>query len=179
MWIVSHEEIAAGSKFAARVQRTLGHVVANTEGGRKVIGRWNRPTDFDHLVGDLLDMSRPGAVAADRLGDRSAPRALGGARFRRFGEVLAQYGQYEVRSGAGETSASVLGRRTAGVRRALRADGSRSEVVLGGQCIAANSREHLPTPQNLPQRASSGRLEVAWKSLQRYRGRLEVTRLRG
>ncbi len=63
MGIVGHEEVAAGSKFAARVQRTLGHLVANTEGGRKVIGRWNRPTDFDHLVGDLLDMSRPGAVA--------------------------------------------------------------------------------------------------------------------
>ena len=64
MWIVSHEEIAAGSKFAARVQRTLGHVVANTEGGRKVIGRWNRPTDFDHLVGDLLDMSTAGQLHA-------------------------------------------------------------------------------------------------------------------
>jgi hypothetical protein len=35
MWIVSHEEIAAGSKFAARVQCALGHVVANTEGGRR------------------------------------------------------------------------------------------------------------------------------------------------
>ena len=88
-------------------------------------------------------------------------------------------GNHKAQSGAGETSASVLGSRTAGVRRALRADGSRSEVVLVGQCIAANSREHLPTPQNLSQRASSGRLEVAWKSLQKYRGRLEVTRLRG
>jgi hypothetical protein len=59
-------------------------------------------------------------------------------------------GNHKAQSGACETSASVLGRRTAGVQRALRADGSRSEVVLGGQCIAANSREHLPTPQNQP-----------------------------
>ncbi len=46
------------------VQTTLGHVVVNTEGGRKVIGRWNRPNDFDHLIGDLLDMSTCGRLHA-------------------------------------------------------------------------------------------------------------------
>ena len=145
-----------------------------------MIGRWNRPTDFDHLVGDLFGYeqawgSRMPIVLAvgERQGRWAAPSFAISER------CWLSTGNHKAQSGAGETSASVLGRRTAGVRRALRADGSRSEVVLVGQCIAANSREHLPTPQNLPQRASSGRLEVAWKSLQRYRGRLEVTRLRG
>lgn len=159
--------------------RAAGQVLTNTEGGRKVIGRWNRPTNFDHLIGDLLDMGTPGQLLCHRLGDRTPPTALSGARFRRFGEALAQYAKSQGAVRSGETSASVLGRRTAGVRRALPAEGSRSEVVLGGECIAANSRGTSQTAQHLPWRAPSGRLEVVWKSLQRYRGRLEVTRLRG
>src|SRR5439155_24349291 len=129
---------------------------------------------------DLLDMSRPGAVGCPSSWRSVSAKGAGAAPSFGISErCWLSTGNHKAQSGAGETSASVLGRHTAGVRRALRADGSRSEVVLVGQCIAANSREHLPTPQNLPQRASSGRLEVAWKSLQRYRGRLEGTRLRG
>lgn len=56
MWIVRHEEIAADTKVASGPTHPR-QVDANTEGGRKVIGRWNRPTNFDHLTGDLLDMS--------------------------------------------------------------------------------------------------------------------------
>ena len=55
--IVGHEENRGRQEVRPQVQRPLGHVDANTEGGRKVIGRWNPPTDFDHLIGDLLDMS--------------------------------------------------------------------------------------------------------------------------
>jgi hypothetical protein len=32
-------------------------VSPNTEGGQTADGRWNRPTNFGHLIGDLLDMS--------------------------------------------------------------------------------------------------------------------------
>ena len=56
-----------------RVQRTLGHVDANTEGGRKVDGRWNPPTNFGPLVGDLLDMRNSAPVPRSQL-----PAAIGG-----------------------------------------------------------------------------------------------------
>lgn len=32
-------------------------VSPNTEGGQTADGRWNRPTNFGHVIGDLLDMS--------------------------------------------------------------------------------------------------------------------------
>jgi hypothetical protein len=74
MWIVSHEG-RSRQTFASSVLRTLGHVVANTEGGRKVIGRWNRPTNFDPLIGDLLDMSA--SIWTNHRADNGAPSVLG------------------------------------------------------------------------------------------------------
>lgn len=32
-------------------------VSPNTEGGQTADGRWNGPTNFGHLIGDLLDMT--------------------------------------------------------------------------------------------------------------------------
>ena len=40
-----------------------------------MIGRWNRPTNFDPLIGDLLDMSTPGQSTRGHLDD--GPCALG------------------------------------------------------------------------------------------------------
>ena len=180
MWIVSHEEIAAGSKFAAWVQRTLGHVVANTEGGRKVIGRWNRPTDFDHLVGDLLDMSRPGAAAC--RSSRRSERAKGAGR-RPVSPFRRGAGLVRAITRRSQGPAKRMLPYWEGARRACGGRFEQTEVVRKSFWVASPSpRIRGSTTQRLrtcPQRASSGRLEVAWKSLQRYRGRLEVTRLRG
>jgi hypothetical protein len=58
MWIVCHETLRAGPVQALRaVGQTLpACVLPNTEGGQTADGRWNPPTNFRHLVGDLLGM---------------------------------------------------------------------------------------------------------------------------
>ena len=160
MWIVSHEEIAASSKFAAWVQRTLGHVVANTEGGRKVIGRWNRPTDFDHLVGDLLDMSRPGAVAADRLGDPSAQGRWAAPGFAVSERCWLSTGNHKAQS---EPAKRVLPY-WEGARRACGGRFEQTEVVRKSFWLAsASPRIRGSTCQRL-RTCPRERRAVAWKS---------------
>jgi hypothetical protein len=49
---------APGPSSASSSSQTLPDGVSpNTEGGQTADGRWNRPTNFGHLIGDLLDMS--------------------------------------------------------------------------------------------------------------------------
>jgi hypothetical protein len=49
---------APGTNSASSSCQTLPDGVSpNTEGGQTADGRWNRPTNFGHHVGDLLDMS--------------------------------------------------------------------------------------------------------------------------
>lgn len=40
-----------------------------------MIGRWNRPTNFGHLIGDLLDMSAP--LWTNHSADSRVPSVLG------------------------------------------------------------------------------------------------------
>src|SRR5258708_3388138 len=42
--------------FGRPVESPPKSVPANTEGGQTADGRWNRPTNFRHLIGDLLGM---------------------------------------------------------------------------------------------------------------------------
>jgi hypothetical protein len=45
------------SSASSSYQTQPDGVSPNTEGGQTAHGRWNRPTNFGHLIGDLLDMS--------------------------------------------------------------------------------------------------------------------------
>jgi len=48
---------APGPSSASTSRQTLPDGVSpNTEGGQTADGRWNRPTNFRHLIGDLLGM---------------------------------------------------------------------------------------------------------------------------
>ena len=59
VWIVCHDDLRVpGPSSASSSCQTLSDGVSpNTEGGQTADGRWNRPTNFGHLIGDLLDMS--------------------------------------------------------------------------------------------------------------------------
>jgi len=59
---VCHEEsrfwpVPQSSAPRSSLQVGCDGVPPNTEGGQTADGRWNRPTHFGHLIGDLLDMS--------------------------------------------------------------------------------------------------------------------------
>ena len=68
MWIVCHEALRAGP-----VERSwpppnpVEGVSPNTEGGQTADGRWNRPTNFGHLIGDLLDMKNSAPMPRPQL----------------------------------------------------------------------------------------------------------------
>jgi hypothetical protein len=67
---------ARGPSSARGSCQTLSDGVApNTEGGQTADGRWNPPTNFDPLIGDLLDMrnSAPRAQLSGAAGDRLWP----------------------------------------------------------------------------------------------------------
>src|SRR6266851_1799238 len=57
MWIVCHEALRAGPfERSGPPPNPVRGVSPNTEGGQTADGRWNPPTNFGPLVGDLLDM---------------------------------------------------------------------------------------------------------------------------
>ncbi len=80
MWIVCHEALRAGPvERSWPVGQTLSERVSpNTEGGQTADGRWNPPTNFGRLVGDLLDMrnsaSMPRPQLSATIGGRLWPR---------------------------------------------------------------------------------------------------------
>jgi hypothetical protein len=69
---------APGPSSARSPRQILSEVVSpNTEGGQTADGRWNGPTNFGHLIGDLLDMRNLARVAS---ASRRKPRPGAGPR---------------------------------------------------------------------------------------------------
>ncbi len=73
-----------GPSSASSSYQTLPDGVSpNTEGGQTADGRWNRPTNFGHLIGDLLDMStattRPWWRSSVQIGGELWPPLHAGA----------------------------------------------------------------------------------------------------
>ena len=72
---------APGPSSASSSCQTLPDGVSpNTEGGQTADGRWNRPTNFGHLIGDLLDRGLRrrdrGGSHQSRLGADSGPLCM-------------------------------------------------------------------------------------------------------
>ncbi len=59
---------APGPSSARGSCQTLSDSVSpNTEGGQTADGRWNPPTNFGPLIGDLLDMRKSAPMARPQL----------------------------------------------------------------------------------------------------------------
>ena len=79
------ELCAPGPSSARGSCQTLSDGVSpNTEGGQTADGRWNRPTNFGPLIGDLLDVSTSklpsGRIRPREMARESHPRVTSEGR---------------------------------------------------------------------------------------------------